>query len=539
MKKSLVPWLLVLAVAAALRLPALTAALPYSSYVDENYVLHQVVHLVSERTWEPTQYFYPTFPLYLIAAAAVAWSPIYAAVHGHRLRDDFSLSPPQYYDILEPPELIVLGRLVTLAFSLGIVVLTGILARRLAGRAAGLTAAWLAALVPALVVRGAIININPPVAFFSLAALLFAERLREGDRPRRDAILAGIMVGLAAASKYPAVLVCLPVALAALVSEAPWVEKLRRLILAGAAAVITLLAAMPPLVLRLGNVLGDLKNQNSFYENVKIGSYWEQAVHRAEWDLPLEHPEVGVVFLILAACGLIAAVPDRRWAKTLWGWLLFGSAVGALLAPYDFRAFRNLLALVPLACVLVALLYTKIRQRVSRPLGVDLAAAVLPVVLFAPALNQYIRHQLTLEDSREQGIRWLAERAGPEDKVLIAEELAFLPNRVASLESSTDVLGWGRAKRRVYSRRYHYLVLGEIVNRRGEMKIGDTARAVILENYRLAAAFGSQHTHFHGANFRGNQQAVYILKRTPRPPDRVRKPAAPRRRGAGRRSAAP
>ncbi|HEX6900835.1 MAG TPA: glycosyltransferase family 39 protein [Thermoanaerobaculia bacterium] len=538
MKKSLVPWLLILAVAAAVRLPALTAGLPYSSYVDENYVLHQVVHLVSDRTWEPTEYFYPPLTLYLIAAAATVYSPVYASGHGHPLQEDFSPFPPQYYDILEPSELIVVGRLVTLAFSLGIVVLTGVLARRLAGRPAGLAAAWLAALVPALVIRGAVVNVNPYVVFFALATFLFAEGAREGDRPRRDAILAGVMVGLATACKYPAGLLCLPVALAVLLSSASWGEKLRRLVLAGAASAAATVAANPPLVLRSGDVLKYMGMQSSFYENIEMGSYWEQAVHRAEWDLPLNHPEVGIVFLILAAAGLILAFRDRRWARALWGWLLFGIATGAVLASYDFRAFRNLLAFVPLACVLIGLLYSTLRQRISRPLWLDLAAAALPVVLFTPALNQYIRHQLALVDSREQAIHWLAGHVGPRDKVLVAEEVAFLPSRVASLGSRTDVQSWGRAKRRIYSRRYHYLVLGMPTNPRGGLKIGKTATDEILEDYSLVAGFGSDITHSHGANFRGNQQQVYVLKRKPRP-DRVREPAAPPRRGAARRSAAP
>jgi hypothetical protein len=281
-----------------------------------------------------------------------------------------------------------------------------------------------------------------------------------------------------------------------------------------------------------------MRMQSSFYENIEMGSYWDQAVHRAEWDLPLNHPEVGVVFLILAAAGLLAAVRDRRWARALWGWLTFGAATGVVLASYDFRAFRNLLAFVPLACVLSALLYSGIRQRVSRPRWADLAAALLPVVLFTPALNQYISHQLTLVDSREQGIRWLAGRVGPRDKVLIAEELAFLPSRVAILGSRTDVQSWARAKRRIFGRRYQYLVLGMPTNPRGGLKIGESASAEILENYSLAAGFGSDITHSHGANFRGNQQLVYVLKRKPRP-DRVRKPGAPPPRGAARRSAAP
>ena len=519
--KNVAPGLAILLVAAAVRLPALTAGLPYISYVDENHLLHPVVHMIAERTWEPKQYFYPSLPFYLIAATAVAYSPVYAAVHGRPLREDFSPFPPRYYDILEPPELIVLGRLVTLAFSLGIVVLTGLLARRLAGRAAGLFAAWLAALVPALVVRGAIINVNPPVVFFALATLLLAEGAREGARPRRDTILAGLMTGLAASFKYPAVLVCLPVALAVLLSSAPRMEKLRRLVLAGAVSAATLLVCMPALVLRQGEVLHYMRFTSEFYKNLVFGSYWDQAVKRAEWDLPLEHPELGIAFLILTAAGLAVALRDRRWSKAVWGWLIFGAATGVLLAAHRFHPFRNLLSFVPLACVLVSLLYVRIRQRVSRPLWVDLAAAVLPVVLFAPALNAYLRHQLTLEDSREQAIRWLAEHTGPRDRVLMAEELAVLPSRIATLgPGRVDLKYWDRKQNRLPDRRryrrYRYLVLGDLVWPDGKPKIPADVSAWIHRNYAVQATFGTYGTHPGPEAFRGNGQKIYILKRVPK-----------------------
>jgi Dolichyl-phosphate-mannose-protein mannosyltransferase len=530
--KALAPGFAILLAAAAVRLPALTAGLPYASYVDEGHVLHHVVHLLAARTWEPDTYSYPTLPFYLVAAAALAYSPVYAAVHDQPLRDALSPDPPQYYDIVEPTDLMVLGRLVTLAFSLGVVALTGRLAKRLAGKAAGLLAAWLAALVPALVTRGAVVNINPMMAFFVLAALLFAEGARDGGRPRRDAVLAGAMTGLAAAIKYPAALVCLPVALAILLAGAPWRERLTRLLLATGSSVASLLLVMPALWLRTSRVLAGMQLMAAVYDVQEIGSYWDQAVRRGEWDLPLEHPELGIAFLILATAGLAVGLWDRRWRRAVWGWLLFGAATGLLVAPYKFRAFRNLLALVPLACVLVALLYACIRRSLRRPLAVDLAAAVLPILLFAPALYPYILFQLRLEDSREQAIHWLDAHAGPRDRVLFAEELAILPARIATLEAGeTDVKPWALAKERVLTRRFHYLVLGELTRPRGGSKIRPRLRDRILSNYTLAASFGRYPTHPVGGLFNGNGQIIYILKRVPAPP--------PPPRGSARRPFAP
>ncbi|HEX4959537.1 MAG TPA: glycosyltransferase family 39 protein [Thermoanaerobaculia bacterium] len=515
--KTLALGLALLVLGLAVRLPALPAALPYMSYVDEGHVMHHAVHLLGERTWDPEFYYYGSLTYYLVAGAAVAWSPVYAAIHGHPLRDDLSPDPPQHYDVLEPVDVLVIGRLVTLIFSLGTVVLTGLLARRLAGPAAGLFAAWLAALVPALVARSAIVNVNPLVAFFVLAALLFAEGAREGSRGRRDAVLAGVMIGLAAATKYPAVLVCLPVALAVLLSAVPWQEKLRRLFLAGGAAAASLVVAMPALVLRTANVLADVRANTRFYEAVSSASFWDQAVHRAEWDLPLEHPEVGIVFLLLMAAGLAVALREREWRRPVWGWLLFAAATLLLSVQYPFRPFRNLLALVPLGCILIAFLYAALRRRLSRPLGLDLAAALLPVVLFAPALYRYSVFELQVKDTRTEALAWLAHHTRSGDRILIAEDLAFLPSRVDRLPRETAIKPWEKAWTRIWKRQFQYVVLGEITAPGDQSMILQPMREWILKNYRLEAKLGTTKNLPGPFVFQGNGQILYILRRVPRP----------------------
>lgn len=513
--RSAVPWLAILLVAAAVRLPSLTAGLPYLAYVDEGHVLHHVAHHLRQRTWEPDTYSYPSLPFYLVGAASAVYSPVYAVVHGRSLRRDLGSPNPWYYDIVQPVDFLVLGRLVTLAFSLGLVLLTGLLARRVAGPPAGYLAAWLAALTPALVARGTVVNINPIMAFFVLAALFFAEGAREGDSPRRDAALAGAMAGLAAASKYPAALVCLPVALAVLLSQASWSERLRRLVLAGASAVAACVVAMPAILLRPEKVLHGMQRMSRVYGRQRLGSYWGQAVQRAEWDLPLEHPELGIAFLVLAAAGLAVALFERRGSRAVWGWVVFGAATGLLVAPYQFRAFRNLLALIPLACILIALLYARVRRAVRRPRFVDLAAAVLPLVLFAPALHSYIGDRLALVDSREEAIQWLGEHTGPGDTVLLVEELAFMPARLATLEARIDVKPWDRAKRRILKRNVDYVVLGSLVQRDGTARVPEERSRRILQGYTEVATFGSSPTKMSRGAFKGNRQRITILRRRP------------------------
>lgn len=511
--KTLASGLAVLLAALAVRLPTVTAGMPYMTYVDEGHVLHHVNYLLAKGTWEPDTYSYPTFPFYVMAGAALAYSPVYAAAHDRPLHGDLSAAPFWYYDVLEPPDLLVIGRLVTLAFSLGIVLLTGLLVRRLAGPAAGLFAAWLAALVPALVMRSSVVNINPLVAFFAVAALYFAEGVRTGGHPRRDALLAGAMAGFAGATKYPAALVCLPVALAILLSRSSWPEKVRRLLLAGGAAVAVLLISMPALVLRTREVLEGLRTMSLIYGTQEAGSYWQQAVRRAEWDLPVHHPELGIVFLILAAAGLVVGLRDRRWSGAVWGWLLFGLATGLLVAPYKFRAFRNLLSLVPFACALIALLYAWVRERVPRRAALDLAVALIPVALFFPALRQYCGHQLALRDTRETAVRWLAREVGPEHRVLVSEELAVLPCRLQALPARVDVKPWSKARGRIIRGDDDYILLGDLVQRDGRTKINDAIRRKILSRYEIAGQLGTIRTYPGSGWFRGNHQKIFLLKR--------------------------
>lgn len=518
--RTLALWIAVLLVATLVRLPTLTAGLPYLNYVDEGHVLHHVIHHLDRGTWVPDTYSYPTLPFYIVTAAALAYSPVYAAVHGRSLRDDLSPMPSIYYDIVLPTDLLILGRLITLAFSLGLIVLTGLYARRLAGPAAGFFAAWTAALLPALVARSVIVNINPIVAFFVLAAFYFAEDAREGDRPWRGAALAGVMVGLATVSKYPSALVCLPVTLAILLGRRPFKDRFRQLFLAGGAALLTAAVCMPALVLRTRDVRDQMGNMSSVYEHQGIGSYWEQAVLRAEWDLPLNHPEMGLIFLALTAAGVAVALADRRWRKTALGWLLFTAATAVLLAPYNFRAFRNLLPLVPLACTAAALLYARLREALPQPHAADVAAALIPVTLFFPALDQYIRHQATLVDTREQALAWLAEHTRPQDRVLVSAELTFLPTRLDTLEADAVVQPWGRARERIMKRRFNYVVVGELRTRDGRQMIPNPVRDQILFFYEPKAQFGSGLTHASRGGFRGNQQTIYILKRKRVPRER-------------------
>ncbi len=127
-------WGAVFTLALALRLPALTAGLPYPGYVDEGFVLNPAARLLHTGHWDPGTYAYPSLPLYAVAGAVSLYSAVYSAVHGHPLAQPPPKPQLRYYGYAGPVEILVAGRVLTLCASLGIVVLTGLLARRAGGR---------------------------------------------------------------------------------------------------------------------------------------------------------------------------------------------------------------------------------------------------------------------------------------------------------------------------------------------------------------------------------------------------------------------
>jgi len=504
-------WLAVLALACALRVPSVFAGLPYLGYVDEGHTLHRVVRLLSTRHWDPGWYTYPSLPLYAIAGAAAALSPAYRAIHGSGLERDLSPFPPAYYDLVEPPELIVIARCVVLAVSLGTVVLTGLLARRLAGEAAGLGAALIAALLPALVIRGAVVTVDPFATLFTVAAILCAEIAATSVRFWGPTLLAGAMVGCAASSKYPAAMAILAAAPALARLPTDRHGKLRALELFLAAALVASLVTMPALALRNTAVLTHILNQSAAYSTSAIGSYWDQALRRAEWSQPFPHPELGVVFLLLLGAAWVGALRDRRLRPPVVAWTLCALVWCLAFLQYPFRTFRNLLPLLPFACAVVAAVYARLRERLPRRHLVDLAAATVVLALFLPADLDYARARLQLDDSRVQAVDWLAANVVPGDEVVVSAELAILPRELRRLPVEPVVLAAPRARAWL---RQHPRVEFVVTGRLKPGRAGDVAtfleRSRIGRAFRPAARFGEQPS---TRVWRGNNQLVLIYQR--------------------------
>ena len=519
MSDSAFPWLwrgLLLAallIGALVRLPAVSAAYPYLEYVDEGHVLHPVERTLVTGRWDAGENNYPELPVLAIAGACRLLSP---------LAGTWSAAPPLdevradyfYYDQVEPPQLILVGRALSILLSLGIILLAGLLARRLAGDVAGGVAALAAALLPALVFRGAIVIVDLYAVFFVLAALLL---LAGVERPDQLGCLAaaGACCGLAAVSKYPAVLVSLAVAAVVLLASWRWRERLRGIAVSGAGAVMAAAVVMPSLWRDPLYVWeNQFARQNRIYGNLEVGSYWQQTFERLEWDLPaLPYPEMGYIFTAVALAGLVLLIARPSSRRFGIGCVLFAAVLISLYATYSFQAFRNLLPVAGLACVAAGVAVAAAGERLKRPRLAALAGVALLILLFGPAARDYALDRARLVDSRRQALDWIAATPRAGSSVLILAETAMADSELTRLPGRVRVVRWQGARKALRQGKPRFVVVPDIVGRRDEHLVPEADRGWLLQRYQVRATFGSEPAMVATTYWRGNRLLVWVLER--------------------------
>ena len=146
----------------------------------------------------PHWFGYPSLFFYLSAAA---FGALYAA---GRLTGDFpTLFAFKLQFFLDPSPFYLATRSLSALAGIATIVVTYRLGKELAGRAAGLVAALLVAANPLHARSSHFGNTDVTMTAFTAAALLFALRAARRGRTR-DFVLAGLGLGLAVSTKYPA-----------------------------------------------------------------------------------------------------------------------------------------------------------------------------------------------------------------------------------------------------------------------------------------------------------------------------------------------
>ncbi|MEY2564649.1 MAG: hypothetical protein QOH88_2842 [Verrucomicrobiota bacterium] len=518
--KELILWWALVALAALLRLGPIASGLPYSDYVDEGHILHPAIRILKSGNLDLGFSTYPPLTSYLTVVAVKGYAPIYRIFHHHKLWKDLPADQDlrndlgEFYDLLTPPDIIVVGRLVIACFSIGTVILAGALAKLLAGSRAGLAAMLFSALSPALVSRGSIVIIDPVATFFVLATLYFCQRLRVLDASNarwraRFALLAGVTSGLACAAKYTVGVVFAALLITILTLSLPKKSMAILLLLAAAGLFAGIFCGAPGVIFHFGKIVEELRGLASFYQTIQSDQgYWRAAI--SEW-------EIGLPVIIAGLAGIIWMVWNGATRRTAFGWVTFALLLLSAVIWSSFQPFRNLLSLVPPLCIAAAVFCCwlgRFRKLWLGPVVILLIALSLawPSVRLLQMRTQHV-------DTRVRTIEWLQQHATKDETVLGIRELSILPAEWKRMAAKSTVVPWFEAAALLERQRFDYVVTGDFDLRyAGDPNAWQAYRErwqAKVSPMRVQADFGQIVTPVMPYLWRTNDERLVILRANP------------------------
>ena len=231
----------------------------HSFHPDEQFTLKALASMAKRRSIKPESYIYSPFFYYQIGAALLA-GRITGYIPSETSVDYFLVHPDRFRPVY------LCGRILCAIYGVLAVLVVYLTARRLTPRyGQAFFAAALVACLPLVVLSAKFIKPETPTLFWTALVLYFSIGVfRRGSW--KDYLLAGVCVGLAGGSKYPAVFSCLYVILyhASRRKRDFQLKKLftkddLKLLGAGGVAGIAFLLLNPTIMVDLSRFLGDLQ----------------------------------------------------------------------------------------------------------------------------------------------------------------------------------------------------------------------------------------------------------------------------------------
>jgi dolichyl-phosphate-mannose-protein mannosyltransferase len=386
-----------LALAVALRVVFLNWGLPYIHHSDEPNNLAIIHRMIGQSDLNPGWFHYPSFLFYINLPGQyfVKWW-------------DGALLPFTMQSmgngLTEQPEAFRVARLTTLLFGSAVLPLLIIWARTVSVGVAGhFVLGVLFCLNPLLLRHSTLISPDIFAAFFTTGTL-FASSLIVLRGSRLTYVLAGVLAGLAASSKYNAGLVAVAIPAAHVMRNGLTAPKLLPLALAAATTGSVFLAASPFIVVHPRLATHDILYEVFHYSKLgHPGAEGNSFARNTEWMLDN-----------FGFAGLLAfATCFSSRFRVLLPTIVFTIVYFLLLIVQRVSFERNLLPLVPAVVLLVAAGIDAIAQVVARALPnarsvISAISAILALALFAgPAMSSFAEVTHYTADSRAKARAWL------------------------------------------------------------------------------------------------------------------------------------
>ena len=399
---------LILAAALGLRLTMIGFGLPSMYDPDEPFFILKAYEMLDAGTLNPHWFGHPgTTTLYLVMLVEVS-----VVLSGLLLGQWANINDFASAVYANPGLIFIPARICMALIGVGCVWLTYILGKRLFGQVAGLLAAALLALNGLHIAWSQVVRTDIQASLFMLGCLIFAARAAENGK-MRDFVLGGVMIGLAAATKWPAASVAVAMigASAALLHQRqPIGGTLTKLIISGGASIATLLAVSPFLLLDWQKAVSDIFAEG---KPAHLGHTGSGPLANFLWYV--DGQVIGTMGWIGLAAIVMGMAATLR-APTAAKWTLLPAAIAfiVLLAAQNLIWSRWILPLLPMLALFAAAGVIAIGR--SQRWIVAAVGAALLVPSAAGAVGA-LRERAN--DTRDQAQAWVIANVPPGSTVVV------------------------------------------------------------------------------------------------------------------------
>lgn len=492
-----IPLLLVGVFAIWLRLPGISAGLPYFYAEDEAHHFNRTVEMTKEMRFDPEYFHKPSLHFYL-RMPIVALSYLWTVQQGHigsireiETGNSFGLSG--YAFTASHPGIVKWNRAFSVLLSLVTIAFTFLLCQKVStSNAPGIFAALLVAISPEFLENSHIVGVDMLMACLCVIAAYAAIQVFESYSRTRLAVTA-LICGLAVSSKYNA----LPIAIlpfAVCVARSEYNRKD---------------LAIALLVPALGFFLGSpyiLLSFALFYEHLSY-EIWHygvagheghmadpgvaQALFYARW---LVTDGIGWGAAILAPFGFLTYWSMRKKQFAIFA--LYPVLFAALMIAQKANFTRNMVSLIPFAAILSAVGLELLCAQIRSKRGV-LFWAMVPFLCAQPLLRtlNYLSQIQSAPESRKVATEWLEQNRASLGNTAISGRLQFpIPVYRAPLTSRVDTEKFSALD--LYQSGFDSVIAGpEFVVPAEDLPLlsvirtfeGDDTRQRIIQNPRITA----------------------------------------------------
>ena len=454
----------ILLTALVIRVWGVNYDLPYIYHPDEPIYITIAQGIFKTGDLNPHFFNYPSLFFYINAIAYIPyyWAGKLAGVFQMPSNIEAPLTIVMGVTRVQKPSFVLLGRMLTILFSIGTVGLTYKAGKQLTKQIfPAVIASFLMAISLGNVTNSRYITPDTYVVFFASASLLASLKVYQRGG-KWDYIIAGICIGLTASSKYNGVLVILPLILAHFSRYGRAVLRHSGIYLAFLFVIMAFVFTTPFSIIDFSSFLQDITYEGHHYATGHVG----MDGHSFVWYIKFMWQTGGIIYF-LAFFEIIRGLISR--SKEILILAIFPVVYFVFISSLAVRNDRTFLPLTPFLFVLASSFLsfgmTQIKNipgKMLRYFSYAAIATLICLMLFYP-MNVTISDtiNLTQSDSREVSRKWIEDSIPAGSKIAVESYSPFVdPNKYAvkgvvqAIDYPTD---W------YVSNSYDYLVLSKLL----------------------------------------------------------------------------